>query len=158
MYPIHEKRRFPDSLERLDMLWEGHPQYREMSVFTTLEELLREHDSYQEGFDELRDEYIGNEYEKFLIQLSWSDLPYRFATKKRIESAGVIPENAYVEAFMDQFRDIDTDVKACFLFPESYVSHFFVVMEACRNAESLYLVKSLFPDEAKRYYSQPFGL
>ncbi len=156
MYPIHEKRRFPDSFERLDMLWEGHPQYREMGIFITLDELLEEHDSYQEGFDELRDEYIRNEYEKFLIQLSWSDLPYRFATKKLIESGGMMPENAYVEAFMDQFRDLDTDVKACFLFPESYVSQFFVVMEACRNAESLYPVKSLFPDEAKLHYLAVF--
>ena len=114
MYPIHEKRRFSDSFERLETLWESHPQYREMTVFTTLEELLAEHESYLEGFEELREEYIENQYEQFLIQLAWSDLPYRYATRKLIETSGKTPKNSYVEAFMEQFKGLDTDHKACF--------------------------------------------
>ena len=114
MYPIHEKRRFPDSFERLEMLWERYPQYRDMTTFTTLEELLAENESYREGLEELREEYIENQYEQFLIQLAWSDLPYRYATKKLIENSGKMPKNPHVEAFMEQFRGLDTDHKACF--------------------------------------------
>ncbi len=47
MYPtIHEKKPEANSFERLNMLWEKYPQYPERKVFTTLEELLKEHDSY----------------------------------------------------------------------------------------------------------------
>ena len=36
------------TFDRLDMLWERYPGYHEMSVFTTLEELLKDHESWQE--------------------------------------------------------------------------------------------------------------
>ena len=57
---------------------------------------------------------------------------------------------------MAQFRDLDTDKKACFLFPESFVSQYFVIMEVCKKAEILRPVKSLFPDEEKVHYLAVF--
>ena len=86
MYPpIHEKPQITYSFDRLDMLWDRYPQFHEMSTFATLEELLTEHESYRKDFDELREEYESEGYDKFLVQLSWSDLPYRRATKEFIE-------------------------------------------------------------------------
>ena len=138
------------------MLWDSHTKYREMTAFTTLDELLTEHVSYREGFDELREEYSKNGYEQFLVSLGWSDLPFRYATKKIIESSGPLPENAYAEAFLRQFRDLNTDKSAFFLFPESVVPQFFVIMEVCKNAVSVRPVKNLFPDETKVHYLAVF--
>lgn len=138
------------------MLWERYPQYHDMSTFSTLEKLLEEHESYQKDFEDLRAEYESNHYEKFLIRLSWSDLPYRYATKGLIENAAPLPSNPYVEAFLEQFADLDTDRKACFLFPESFVSQFFVVAEFCKNAETFRPVKNLLPDEEKVHYLAVF--
>ena len=153
MYPPVHRRPEPSfTFDRLDMLWERYPQYHEMSAFTTLDALLAEHESYQQDFEALKEEYTANQYEKFLVQLSWSDLAYREATKELIQSASPFPENPYVKVFMEQFEGIDTDRKACFLFPESFVSQFFVIMEVCKRAESLRSVRSLFPDEEKVHY------
>ena len=136
MYPpIHERKPFSFSFKRLDMLWERYPQFHERTTFSTLDALLEEHESYRKDFDELREEYEERQYDRFLVQLSWSDLPYRYETRKLIEAAGPVPDNPYVEAFMAQFAGIDTDRKACFLFPESFVSQFFVIMEVCKRAE-----------------------
>ena len=145
MYPpIHEKPTITYSFDRLRMLWERYPQYHEMTTFSTLDALLEEHESYQKDFEDLREEYISNGYERFLVQLSWSDLSYRHATMKLIEN------------FLSQFEDIDTDRKACFLFPESFVSQFFVITEVCRQAEVFRPVNSLFPDEEKVHYLAVF--
>ena len=138
------------------MLWERYPQYHDMSTFSTLEKLLEEHESYRKDFEDLRAEYESNHYEKFLIRLSWSDLPYRYATKGLIETAAPLPSNPCVEAFLEQFADLDTDRKACFLFPESFVSQFFVVAEVCKNAETFRPVRNLFPDEEKVHYLAVF--
>ena len=138
------------------MLWERYPQYHDMSTFSTLEELLENHESYRNDFEDLRAEYESNHYEQFLIRLSWSDLPYRYATKNLIEKAAPLPSNPYVETFMAQFADLDTDRKACFIFPESFVSQFFVVTEICRKAESLRPISNLFPDEEKVHYLAVF--
>ena len=129
--PAHEKSKSLSdrSFSRLLSLWERYPKYHEQTVFTTLEQLLAEHESYQEDFDDFREEYEQEGMERFLVQLSWSDLPYRYHTMQRIQTAGPLPENPYVKAFMQQFEGIDTDQKACFLFPESCVSQFFVIME-----------------------------
>lgn len=157
MYPvIHERRPQTFSCDRLEKLWERYPQYHEMTPFSTMEELLPEHESWQEDFDAIRDEYDAGDCDKFLVQLSWSDLAYRQATRELLEAAGPFPENPYVSAFMEQFAGIDTDRKACFLFPESFVSQFFVIMEVCRRAEELRPVRSLFPDEEKIHYLAVF--
>ena len=153
MYPpVHKKAPDPCSFDRLTMLWERYPQYHEKKTFADLDALLEEHPSWQEDFDGLRTEYEDGRYEEFLIQLSWADLPYRMATGKLLASRGPFAENPYVRSFMDQFRDLDTDHKACFLFPESYTSRFFVITEICRKAERFYPVRSLFPDEEKIHY------
>ena len=82
MYPtIHKRPPVSDSFERLDMLWERYPQYRERTVFSSMEELLVEHESWQEDFEDVREEYESGQYDRFLIRLSWADLPYRYATK-----------------------------------------------------------------------------
>ena len=154
--PVHEKPHLSFSFDRLDLLWDRYPQYHEMSAFSTLDALLEEHESYQKDFDGLREEYVSGGYEKFLVQLSWSDLPYRRAAKQLIQAAGSFSANPYVEAFMDQFSGLDTDRKACFLFPESFISQFFVIMEVCGRAESLRPVKNLFPDEEKIHYLAVF--
>ncbi len=138
------------------MLWERYPQHHEMKTFATLEELLLEHGSWLEDFEDVREEYEAHQYDRFLVQLSWDDLPYRMAAKERIERTVVPPSNVYVSEFMSQFSGIDTDHKACFLFPESFVSQFFVIMEVCRKAEELRPVKSLFPDEEKIHYLAVF--
>ena len=157
MYPpIHEKTARISSFERLDMLWDRYPRYHEKTTFSTLDDLLEEHASYQTDFADLRDEYVSNGYDRFLVQLSWSDLAYRQATRKLIEAAGPFAPTPFVDAFMAQFRDLDTDKKACFLFPESFVSQYFVIMEVCKKAEILRPVKSLFPDEEKVHYMAVF--
>lgn len=127
-----------------------------MTVFSTLDKLLEDHASYQKDFEDLREEYEANGYERFLVRLAWSDLPYRYETKKLIEKAGPLAPNPFVEAFIAQFSDLDTDHKACFLFPESYVSQFFVVVEVCRRAESFCQIQNLFPDEEKNHYLAVF--
>ena len=155
--PIHERSLQILSFDRIQMLWERYPQYHEMAASFTLKELLSEHESYAEDFtEELREEYCRNHYERFHVQLSWSDLSYRYATKELIEKAPSLEQNPYVEAFLAQFSGIDTARKACFLFPESFVSQFFVVSEVCKNAEEFKAVRSLFPDEEKIHYLAVF--
>ncbi len=154
--PIHEKPRWTFTYDRLNKLWDRYPQYHNMATFSSLDELLEEHQSYQKDFEELREEYVSNHYDRFLVNLSWTDLPYRYETKKQIKTAGSFDRNPYVEAFMDQFTGLDTDHKAYFLFPESYVSQFFVIMEICRRAEALHPVKNIFPDEDKVHYLAVF--
>ena len=138
------------SYDRLNMLWDRYPRYHEMTTFASLNTLLEDHASWNKDFEEgLREEYISKEYDQFLVQLSWSDLPYRYASKSLIEKAGSFAVNPYVCAFMEQFEQLDTDRKACFLFPERFVSQFFVVAEVCKRAEEFHPVKNLFPDEEK---------
>jgi hypothetical protein len=119
--PIHSRKKEIRDFDRLKMLWEKYPQYHERATFAIMEDLLSEHESWNADFEELREEYMGNGYDRFLIQLSWADLAYRYATMERIREAGGLARNPYVEAFMDQFRDLDTDHQACFLFPETYM-------------------------------------
>ncbi len=155
--PIHKKTVFPDSFDRLEMLWDKYPQFHKPVLFTTLDELLKEHESYQKDFDdELRKEYESQGFDRFLIRLSWEDLPYRYATKELIEISGPIQPNKYVERFMGQFTGIDTDHKAVFVFPESFVSQFFVVTQVCRRAKDFHPIRSLFPDEEKVHYLAVF--
>lgn len=157
--PIHEKTPYTFSFERLDRLWDRYPQYHEMTTFSTMEQLLEEHPSWGEDFEDLREEYEAGQYDRFLIQLSWADLSYRYATRKLIEAAGAdnsTSANPYVAAFLEQFAGLDTDRKACFLFPESFVSQFFVVTEVCKRAEIFRPVRSLFPDEEKVHYLAVF--
>ena len=154
---VHEKPYDEYSFDRLDTLWERYPQFREISTFTTVDELLAEHEAYQKDFsNELKEEYLKGGYDRFLVQLAWSDLPYRMRTKTLIENMPGFPPNPYVDMFMEQFAGLDTDDVACFLFPESFVSHFFVVMEVCKKAKELRIVKPLFPDEEKFHYLAVF--
>ena len=165
------------------MLWERYPKYHEMTTFATLDELLADHASYRRDLgiedlpqsvpksdpesiqdpgsdsgEDLLTEYISNGYDRFLVQLSWADLAYRYATKELIagRASQADAANPYVEAFMSQFAGLDTDRKAYFLFPESVVSQFFVIAEVCRRAESFRPVKSLFPDEDRVHYLAVF--
>ena len=154
--PVHKKPAAVSTFDRLDMLWARYPQYHEKTTFAVMEELLKEHESWQEDFEAVREEYYENGYDRFLIQLSWSDLPYRRAAMEKILESGPCAPNPYVEAFMEQFSGIDTDHKACFLFPESYIPQFFVISEVCRKAESFRPVRSLFPDEEKTHYLAVF--
>lgn len=154
--PIHEKPPMIFSYDRLNLLWERYPQYRKMTPFSTLDVLLEEHESWRKDFEGLREEYLANDYDRFLVQLAWADLPYRYATKERIEAAGPFAANSYVEKFLEQFSPYDTDRKACFLFPESFVSQFFVILEVCKKAESFHPIRSLFPDEEKVHYLAVF--
>ncbi|MBR2527087.1 MAG: hypothetical protein IKE58_01245 [Blautia sp.] len=157
MFPIHEKSTASFSFDRLDMLWDRYPQHHEKTTFSTLEALLEEHESYQKDFDdEIRNEYVEKKYDRFLVNLSWSDLAYRYATRQLIEKAEVPERNEYAEAFMNQFRPLDTDHKACFLFPESFVSQFFVIMEVCKRAEYFHSICPMFPDEEKVHYLAVF--
>lgn len=154
--PIHKKPAQSESFDRLDMLWERYPQYHALTTFATLDELLREHESFREEFADLRGEYEANDCGSFLIRLSWADLPYRYVTRRLIEETPPFPDNPYVTEFMAQFADIDTGRKAAFLFPESFVSQFFVVCEVCRRAEIFRPVSNLFPDEEKIHYLAVF--
>lgn len=153
---IHKKPVLTDSFARLDALWEKYSQYHERKVFTTLPQLLEDHASYTKDIEEIQDEYIRNQYDRFLIQLSWNDLAYRKATADFIAKSPPIEINPYISAFLQQFTDIDTDRKACFLFPESVVSQFFVIMEVCHRAEILKPVNNLFPDEDRIHYLAVF--
>ena len=153
---VHEKPAGVLSFDRLDMLWERYPKYHEMTTFSTMEKLLAEHESWQEDFEAIREEYMDHQYDRFLVRLSWSDLPYRYAARKRIAEDGPLAENPWVAAFIDQFTALDTDRKACFLFPESFVSQFFVIMEVCKNAEFVRPVRNLFPDEERAHYLAVF--
>ena len=86
------------------MLWERYPQYHEKTVFSTLDELLEEHESYRRDFEDVREEYISGQYGRFLVQLSWADLAYRHETGELIRRRGVYDENPYVLRFMEQSR------------------------------------------------------
>ena len=152
MLPIHKKPEISYSLDRLAMLWERYPQHHEMTTFSTLDALLADHESYQKDFDDLRAEYEDGHYDRFLVQLSWDDLPYRHAAGQLIGQAGPLQPNAFVEEFLEQFAAADASDMACFLFPESYVSQFFVIAEVCRRAEDFRPVKNLFPDEERTHY------
>ena len=157
MYPpVHTRPTQSFSYDRLNMLWDKYPQFHSMTTFSSLETLMEEHESYQKDFDELREEYESCQYDRFLVQLSWADLPYRYATKELLESASPLPMNSYVESFMSQFEDLDTDHQACFLFPESFVSQFFVVSEVCKRADIFHPIRNLFPDEEKLHYIAVF--
>ena len=153
---MHTRPEETYSFDRLDMLWERYPQYHQMTTFSTLDALLEEHESFRKDFDDLQEEYTANGYDRFLIQLAWSDLPYRYAAKELIVRHPAFPANPYVDAFMQQFAGLDTDRKALFLFPESYVPQFFVIAEVCRRAEEFCPVRSLFPDEKKVHYLAVF--
>ena len=154
--PIHQKPEISYSYERLDMLWDRYPQYHGMTTFSSLDQLLEEHESYRKDFDDVREEYESGHYERFLVNLSWADLAYRYETRKCIEGSPEFKSNPYVEDFMAQFAGYDTDRKACFLFPESYVSQFFVIAEVCKRAEVFHPIRSLFPDEEKIHYLAVF--
>lgn len=157
MYPpVHEKPEERFSFDRLNMLWERYPAYHERTTFGAMNELTREHESWKKGFLEVREEYFERDCDPFLVQLSWADLPYRYGTKEILENAGPFPENAYVTAFMDQFRELDTDREAFFLIPESFLSQFFVAMEVCRRAREVRPVRNLFPDEETVHYLAVF--
>ena len=157
MYPpVHPKPSFSYTFDRLDMLWERYPYYHARTTFASLDELLTEHESYNEDFEELREEYISNHYDRFLIRLSWDDLAWRQATRQLIEAKPPFPENPFVNAFVRQFDPYDTDHKALFLFPESFVTQFFVIIEVCRRAEAFYPINNLFPDEEKVHYLAVF--
>ena len=155
--PVHEQIIQPKTFERLEMLWKRYTKYHEKMCFSTLEQLLEKHESYQKDFsEELEQEYRKKQFEKFLIQLSWSDLPYRYETKGMIEEAGELKENTYVAAFMEQFSTLDLTKKACFLFPESFTSQFFVIQEVCKRAERFFPIKNLFPAETNIHYLAVF--
>ncbi len=154
--PIHQQKPERLSFDRLEMLWERYPQYHSLTTFSNLETLLEEHESYQKDFEDVREEYETGQYDRFLIQLSWADLAYRYETRRLLERKEVQASNPYVDAFLQQFEGLDTDHKACFLFPESVVSQFFVVMEVCREAEIFRPVRNLFPDEDKVHYLAVF--
>ena len=157
MYPpVHKKPTPVNGFDRLDTLWKRYPQYHERTTFATLETLLEEHESYRKDFDDVRQEYEENHDDRFLVQLSWSDLAYRYATKELIQKSPELSANPYVETFMNQFRELDTDRKACFLFPESYISQFFVITEVCKRAEMFHPIRNLFPDEEKIHYLAVF--
>ena len=74
--PVHEKTPLTFSFDRIEMLWERYPQYHEMAAFSTLDALMQDHESWQKDFEDLRKEYEENQYDRFLVQLSWADLPY----------------------------------------------------------------------------------
>lgn len=156
IHMIHEKPQEVRSFDRLERLWERYPQYHARVTFSTMEELLPEHESWQEDFEELREEYMEGQLDRFLVQLSWSDLAYRYATKELIERAGELAANPYVTAFLEQFEGLDTGRKACFLFPESFVTQFFVIAEVCKRAERFRPIRNLFPDEEKVHYLAVF--
>nr|MCR4949716.1 hypothetical protein [Solobacterium sp.] len=153
---IHEKPQRTFSFDRLNMLWQRYPQYHEMKPFSSLDAMLEEHESFREGLEEVREEYIQNDYDRFLIQLSLNDLPYRYETMKLLEQTGPFEINPYVRDFMEQFAEFDTDRDACFIFPESFCSQFFIVTEVCRKARVFRPVRNLFPDEEKLHYLAVF--
>lgn len=154
--PVHRRKKTVLDFDRLNMLWERYPQYHERTTFAIMDELLTEHESWQADFEELKEEYDRNGYDRFLIQLSWSDLAYRYATMERIREAGALAPNPYINEFMAQFSDLDTDHQACFLFPESYIPQFFVISEACKRADMFRPVRNMFPDEEKQHYLAVF--
>ena len=153
---IHPKPPVSFSFDRLEMLWERYPQYHEMTTFSTMEELLPEHESWKTDFEDLRGEYDAGAYDRFLVQLALTDLPYRHAAMDLIRKDGPLAANPYVAAFMEQFAGLDTDRKACFLFPESFATPFFVIAEVCKSAEAFHPVRNLFPDEEKVHYLAVF--
>lgn len=159
MYPLHTKKEQIRDFSRLRMLWDRYPQHHEFTLFSDLDTLLTEHETWQkdlEAEEGLREEYDEKGYERFLVQLSWDDLPCRYATMEKIEAAGPLPSNRYVDDFLEQFSHLDDSRYACFLFPEAFVSQFFVVAEVCKRAEEFHPIKSLFPDESTVHYLAVF--
>ena len=56
MVPVHTKKEAPSTFDRLEMLWGKYPHFHEKALFTSLDDLLAQHESYAEGFDEVREE------------------------------------------------------------------------------------------------------
>ncbi|MBR4445317.1 MAG: hypothetical protein IKS37_05430 [Solobacterium sp.] len=153
---VHEKTEYSFSFERLKMLYERYPQYHVKHPFTTLDALLDEHPRYQETIAQVQDEYMENGYEQFLVRLGLDDLPYRYETMKKIEAHGPFEMNPYVRDFLQQFEDLNTDTDACFIFPESFSSQFFVAAEVCKRAREFHPIQNLFPDEDQLHYLAVF--
>ena len=61
--PVHKKPDTDYSFERLEMLWERYPQYHERTTFSTMDALLEEHLSWQEDFEDVREEYEAKHYD-----------------------------------------------------------------------------------------------
>ena len=59
---------------------------------------------------------------------------------------------------MEQFTGIDTNRKACLLFPESFASQFFVVTEVCKRAEVFRQKKHLCGEKHVRRIEWPYSL
>ena len=154
--PVHKRSPEVCSFERLHMLWEKYPKYHEVRPVPSIDELVGQYESWKADYEEIREEYLSEDFGQFLIDLSWADLPYRYATGRLLEEKGMDADNTYVKTFMDQFSEIDTDRKAVFIFPESYVSQFFVIMDVCGRAEDLTVIRNLFPDEETVHYMAVF--
>ena len=100
MYPpVHEKTGFAFSFDRLNMLWERSLKYHEMTTFTTLDQLLEDHEGYRQDFEEVRDEYTENGFDRFLIQLSLNDLPYMMRRTRGHENIPVFGSVSIAAAF-----------------------------------------------------------
>ena len=154
--PVHNRPEAVESFDRLESLWERFPKYHEMTLSASIDELVSEHESWQEDFGKVREEYFSGRYEDFLVDLSWADLPYRYETGRLIRGRGPPPVNDFAKRFMEQFSRLDTDRDAVFIFPESYVSQFFVIMDVCGRAKELTVLNSLFPDEETIHYMAVF--
>lgn len=150
----------PADFDRLEFLYNRYPKYRERTLFTSLDQLLADHASYQDDFDseELQKEYKEKGLEKFLVQLSWSDLPYRWAAKESIEKAGPLRPNSYVDSFMSQFAHLDYDHKAYFMFPvtDPVRPSFLVLKEVLKKTDNVTPVRNLFPDQETLHYMAVF--
>ena len=156
MYPpVHENKPLTESFERLEMLWERYPKYHGMTTFSTLDALLEEHESYRTDFEEdIRQEYLDNRYDRFLVQLSWQDLPYRYATKRLIEREGAFLENPYLKEFMSQFEGLDTEHKAFFLL--SLTSRSIVLLTSF--IFSLFFSRSRYFSTSRSFLSLSFSI
>ena len=68
MYPpVHIRPEESRTFDRLLMLWEKYPRYHERTTFARMADLLEEHESWKEDFDEtLQAEYAAEGYDRFL--------------------------------------------------------------------------------------------
>ena len=143
---------------RLNKLWAGNLRVRDMTIFTTLDSILSDHESFQKDLsDEDRAEFLLKGYEKFFVQLSWSDLPYRKKTMELLLAHAPIHTNPLVSAFMSQFAEIDSDKETAFIYPQSYAYQYFIVQEVCRKAKRIVVLNNLFPDQDEIQYMAVFS-
>ena len=102
---------------------------------------------YRKTISSIREEFISKDCEKFLWKSFDEQKAARDYTDKLLVSNREVECNPYVEAFIEQFFQIDVENEIEFVFPEDYSTKYIMAREICRHAKKLYILTNLIPDD-----------